>query len=261
MNIAILGAGNIAWHLSKAFIKAGHPVKQIWSRTAAKAIDLALEIGANSIDDLNKLHNEIDLIVIAVNDESIAEVAALIPYQHQLVVHTSGSTSIKILEAHFSNCGVIYPLQTFSKSADVNFSNVPVCIEGNSITSTEILFHIASKLSPNVHVIDSDKRLMLHISAVFACNFSNHLFAIAQALLEESGMNFNLIKPLIMETAIKAMEIMPAEAQTGPAKRNDQVTVLKHLEMLKERPEWFELYQKISQDIVKMSSKNQASHK
>lgn len=261
MKVAILGAGNIAWHLSKAFIKAGHPVKQVWNRTSEKAIDLALEIGANSIDDLNKLDKEIELIVIAVNDEAIAQVASLIPYQHQLVVHTSGSTSIKVLEAFFPNCGVIYPLQTFSKATDVTFSNIPVCIEGNNAFSKEIILNMASELSLHPQILDSNQRLKLHIAAVFACNFSNHLFAIAQNLLEESDLNFELLKPLIMETANKVMEIMPADAQTGPAKRNDEVTVIKHLEILNNKPEWAELYQKISQDIVKMSLKNQASLK
>ncbi|ADY51423.1 Domain of unknown function DUF2520 [Pseudopedobacter saltans DSM 12145] len=259
MNVAILGAGNVAWHLSKAFIMAGHPVRQIWNRTVEKAADLSFEIGGNSIADLANLKEEIDLIVITVNDEAIEKVASsLNPKPHQIVVHTSGSTSIEVLRPYASNCGVIYPLQTFSKEVPVDFSKIPVFIEGSNMEITNKLVEIFKCITSKVEFANSAQRMNLHISAVFACNFTNHLYSIAADLLREHQLNFEYLKPLILETANKVMNADPADVQTGPARRNDQITMDKHLAMLSNDTDKQELYRTISQRIVKMYHDNQA---
>lgn len=262
MNIAVLGAGNIAWHLSKALIHAGHPVKQIWNRTAEKAVALALEIGADSITHLSQIDADIDLIIIAVSDEAIEFVTQKIQLSpQQILVHTSGSTALDVLLPYTQKAGVIYPLQTFSKAVQVDFSQIPIGIEALDENSTQILFNLAKSLSPKTYYINSQQRLIMHTAAVFACNFTNHFYSIAQELMQQSGLDFNLIRPLIQETAAKVQQVLPQEAQTGPAKRNDQLTIQKHLDLLKNNPTWMLLYQQISQDIVKMYSKDTSSLK
>lgn len=259
MNVAILGAGNVAWHISKAFIKAGHPVKQVWSRTPEKAVDIALEIGANSIADLSLLGDNIDLVVLAVSDDAIENLAAQLHLSsHQVLVHTSGSTSIAVLEPYAVNHGVIYPLQTFSKSVNLDFSKVPVCVEGNTEEIGELLFSLAKDLSENAQLINSEQRVLLHISAVFASNFTNHFYTIAQNILAESGLSFAMIRPLIEETVNKALQGSPFELQTGPARRNDQLTMQKHSSLLNDKPELKALYEVVSQNIVKMYYQKQA---
>ena len=259
MNIAILGAGNVAWHLSKAFIMAGHPVRQIWNRTVEKAADLSFEIGGNSISDLSQIKEEIDLIVITVSDEAIEQVASsLKPKDHQIVVHTSGSTSIDVLKPYAKQVGVIYPLQTFSKTVTVNFSEVPIFLEANHADVLADLKQVAGQITRKVEEADSAQRMNLHISAVFACNFTNHLYSIASDILEKNNLSFDYIKPLILETANKVLQANPKDVQTGPARRNDENTIQKHLDMLSADLDKQELYRLISQRIVKMYDENRA---
>ncbi len=259
MNVAILGAGNVAWHISKAFIKAGHPVKQIWSRTPEKAVDIALEIGANSITDLGSLGDNIDLVVLAVSDDAIANVASQLKLgDKQILVHTSGTTSIEVLQPYATRYGVIYPLQTFSKAVDVDFLKVPVCVEANNNEVGEVLISLAKDLSGNAQIVNSEQRMMLHIAAVFASNFTNHFYTIAQNILAEAGLSFTMIRPLIEATANKALKASSFELQTGPSRRNDQLTIQKHLDVLNSKPELKALYEIVSQNIVKMYNQNPA---
>ncbi len=263
MKVAILGAGNVATHLSKALIKAGYPIKQVWSRNHNHAIDLALEIGANSIPQISDLSNQIDVIIIAVSDDAIESVVSQIPIsnQQQLILHTSGSTGLYVLEKHCQNCGVLYPLQTFSKNHDVDFSTIPLLMEANHHQAEEQLLMIAKKLSLKVEKVNSENRMRIHVSAVFACNFTNHFYAIAEKLVKDTNLSFDLIKPLILETAQKAILNSPSQTQTGPAKRNDAATIDKHLDLLKSNPQLQNLYAIVSQDIVKMYQSPDLSHK
>ena len=252
MKIAILGAGNVASHLSKAFIKAGHPVTQVWSRHHENAINLALEIGANAVTDIKDLSESVEVVIIAVSDDAIENVVSQIPVKEKrLIIHTSGITDIAILQKFSDYCGVIYPLQTFSKFAEIDFNLVPLFIEGNSNSSFDKISNIASQLSIKVQVADSQTRALLHVSAVFACNFTNHFYTIAQQILQEKNLSFDLLRPLIQETANKAMLNLPSTLQTGPAKRNDELTINKHIELLSSHPQWQVIYHLISQDIVK----------
>ncbi|MEO5912493.1 MAG: DUF2520 domain-containing protein [Pelobium sp.] len=257
MKIALLGSGNVATHLSKALIKAGYPVMQVWSRKENNAIDLALQIGANSISDCKEIKDSIDVVILAVTDDAIENVASQIPQKEgRLVLHTSGTTPLNVLEKYFDSCGVLYPLQTFSKTADLDFQTIPICIEANNIKAENQLELIAGKISSKVEKLDSPSRAILHISAVFACNFTNYFYSVAQELLEGVQLNFDLLRPLIQETADKAMLNLPFEVQTGPAKRNDQLTMNKHLALLKDNSYLQGLYSSISQGIVKMYQPN-----
>ena len=262
MKIAMLGSGNVAFFFSKALIQAGHPVTQVWSRNPNNAIALALEIGSDSIADISSILPETDIVIIAVNDDRIENVAAQIPKNlNQLILHTSGTTPLVVLENYTSNCGVLYPLQTFSKQANVDFNIVPLCIEGSNSSVSIRIKTLAEQLSNNVNEVNSQQRALLHLSAVFACNFTNHFYHIAQQILESNGLNFDLLRPLIQQTTDKVMINKPSEVQTGPAKRNDEQTMLKHLAFLQDQPIWQELYVKLSQDIVKIYQPSSSSAK
>lgn len=253
MKIAILGAGNVATHLSKALIKAGHPVMQVWSRNHDNAIDLALEIGANSIPEIKDIKAYIDVVIIAVTDDAIATVARQIPEkENRLILHTAGSTSLEVLSSRFQNAGVLYPIQTFSKNSDLDFSLIPLCLEASNDWAMQQLESMANQLSNQVQQVNSEARALLHVAAVFACNFTNFFYSIAQQLIDSVQLDFDLFRPLIQETVDKAMLNNPVDVQTGPAKRDDQQTLQKHLDLLKNQPQLQTLYQSISQYIVKM---------
>lgn len=261
MRVAILGAGNVATHLSKALINAGHPVVQVWSRNHKNAIDLALHIGANSIVNIVDIAEDIDLVVIAVNDDAISIVNAQIPSKNgRIVIHTAGSTGLEILNNH-PKYGVLYPLQTFSKTIDLDFSKIPLCIEGSDLHTQNTLLNLASLLSNSTQIVNSASRIKLHISAVFACNFTNHFYAIAQELMANSALDFELMKPLIAESAKKINNYSPKGIQTGPAKRHDTLTMERHLKILETKPELYDLYRLISQSIVKMYSVSESPAK
>lgn len=257
MKIAILGSGNVATHLSKALIKAGHPVMQVWSRNHDHAINLALEIGANSVPEIKNIKHHIEVVIIAVSDDAIASVAAQIPLkENRLVLHTSGSTDLEVLNSRFRNAGVLYPVQTFTKNSDLDFSQIPLCIEANHETALEQLRDLAQQLSQYVQQVDSPARALLHVAAVFACNFTNFFYSVAQQITNAAQIDFNLLRPLIQETADKAILNNPLDVQTGPAQRDDQQTMQKHLDLLKNQPQLQTLYQSISQYIVKMYHPN-----
>ena len=251
MKIAIVGAGNVATHLAKAFKKANVNVSHIWSYHVENAEILAKEVNAKAISRLDQLvDQEIDLIIIAVKDDAISEVSEQLANYHSLVAHTSGAVGLSAL-ASATNFGVFYPLQTFSKEKTVDFSSVPLCLEANTPANLLILKNLASLLSKHIYEVDSKQRETLHVAAVFACNFPNYLYQIAQQLLAEQQLSFDLIRPLINETANKVQTALPNEVQTGPAVRNDEQTLAKHEEMLQQNPEWLELYKRLSDSIRK----------
>ncbi|HTN21145.1 MAG TPA: DUF2520 domain-containing protein [Pelobium sp.] len=261
MKVAMLGAGNVATHLSKALIRSGNPVVQVWSRSEENAVDLALKIGANSITDFATIADDVDLVIIAVSDDAIAPISSLIPQKNnRIIAHTSGSTDISVLSRH-PKTAVLYPLQTFSKNVELDFKNVPLCIEGADVETENLILKLAEKLSNKVERVSSSDRMLLHISAVFACNFTNYFYTVSQELLEESSLSFDLIKPLIFETVNKIADNLPQDVQTGPAKRNDEQTLAKHLKILENKPALQELYRLISQNIVKKYVEAESSAK
>ena len=254
MLITLIGSGNVATHLAAAFKNAGHRIVQVYSREMQHAALLAYHVGADAIDDLNNINPETDLFIISIKDDAIAPVAKSLSRYQKLTVHTSGAVSLAALQEVVKNVGVFYPLQTLSKNKEVDFLTVPLCIEGSDETITGELEQLAQTISNKVYRVNSDQRKILHLAAVFACNFPNYLYGVAEKLLEKHQMQFELLRPLILETAQKVQYHLPGEVQTGPAVRNDQSTMATHLQMLTDEPELKLIYSVLSQEIIKNSN-------
>jgi len=249
MNIVLLGSGNVATNLALALKTAGENIVQVFSPNLVHAKELAEKIDSDPINHFSEIDRAADLYLIAVKDDAIAEVARHLKHVDGLVVHTSGTTDIKVLSSEVSSAGVFYPLQTFSKSKVVDFKTIPICLEASEPHQLKLLTQLAEKLSGKVYVMDGAKRKVLHLAAVFACNFTNHLYALSNQILMKNDLDFDLIRPLIAETADKVMADLPENVQTGPAVRNDESTMNKHLAMLLNLPELQEIYQTLSNSI------------
>lgn len=257
MNIILLGSGNVATHLGQALKTAGHNILQVWSRNNYNATILANQLAAEPLSSISSLNPTADLYIIAVKDDAIHEVAGALSCRGQLVVHTSGSTDLSVLEGVSLAIGVLYPIQTFSKAKDLNFKEIPIAIEANTSSAVDLLHTIARSITSKVVRLDSEHRAVLHTGAVFACNFTNHLYAIAQHVLEQKQLDFDLLRPLIDQTAQKVKTNDPENVQTGPAVRGDSKTMNKHIELLKNNPEYLEVYRLLSQSIINSQHKKQ----
>ncbi|MGV3508857.1 MAG: Rossmann-like and DUF2520 domain-containing protein [Sphingobacteriaceae bacterium] len=251
MKIALLGSGNVATHLGKALKNAGNTIVQVWSRNLAHAKELATNLDSSFTSSLSELTTEAEIYILSVSDDAIAEVASSFPYQDKLLVHTSGTTGIDIPGIS----GVFYPVQTFSKQKAVDFSVIPIAIEGKEEKISKLLTELANSVSRKVFSLTSEQRKVLHVAAVFACNFSNHLYAIADDILTRNNLTFDLIRPLIAETEEKVQSDLPSNVQTGPAVRQDQLTLAKHVEFLENNAELKEIYQTLSQSIINFYQK------
>jgi len=229
IKITVIGSGNVAQHLIKAFTKSEQiEIVQVFSRKKESVLNL---VNADRIvTEFANLHKS-DLYIISVSDDAISEVSEQLPFKNQLVVHTSGTTSIDVLDPK-NRKGVFYPLQTFSKAKSVNFSIIPICLEAQNPQDYTILETVAKSISEAVFSISSEQRKSLHVSAVFVNNFTNHLYQIGQEICENNQVPFDILKPLILETADKIKFLSPADAQTGPAKRHDSTTIEAHLNYL-----------------------------
>ncbi|MEJ7558773.1 MAG: Rossmann-like and DUF2520 domain-containing protein [Pedobacter sp.] len=249
MRVVLVGSGNVASHMARAFKASGHTVLQVWSATFEHAAVLAEAVDAEPIHGLSDISEEADLIMISVKDDAISHLVSQL-VSNAIVVHTSGATDIAAL-SHFKRHGVLYPLQTFSKSKALDFTRVPLCIEANNEETLTLLKDLSESLSSAVYSVDSAKRKILHLAATFACNFVNQLYALSNDLLAQHHLDFDLLRPLIAETAEKVQYILPIEAQTGPAVRNDKKTLQAHLELLESQPELKNIYQTLSDSIKK----------
>ena len=247
IKIVVLGAGNLASHLCKAFIGSKKiSIIQVYSRTvnSLKSIPSSI-ILTTKISELK----EADIYILAIPDDAIAGFSEALPFQDKLVVHTSGSVALKKL-SNKNRKGVFYPLQTFSKDSEVDFSEIPICLEAENNSDIELLKEIGKAISKNVQLINSEEREKLHLAAVFVNNFVNFLYQAGSDLLSENKLSFDLLKPLIKETANKISKLNPSEAQTGPARRNDQLTIEKQLHLLKDN-EYKALYKLFTRAIQK----------
>jgi len=249
MKIVFIGSGNVATHLAIAFRAMGADILQVWSKDGKNAGILAALTKAEPISTWEALDLNADYYIIAVNDRAIPMVASQLKGVKGIVLHTSGATSIDALAGIGSGYGVLYPLQTFSRTKSLDLKQVPFCIEADRTETFEKLSAIAHLLSPLVSEVSSEQRKVLHLAAVFACNFSNHLYHLSSQLLEQHHLKFDLLKPLILETANKIQSSSAAEVQTGPAVRNDQHTMEKHLDLLKNTPALQDIYQLLSNSI------------
>jgi predicted short-subunit dehydrogenase-like oxidoreductase (DUF2520 family) len=255
MRITIIGSGNVATHLSAAFKNEGHRIMQVYSRNMQNAALLAYHVGAEATDNMDNITGDTDIFIIAVKDDAITAIVSQLIKHNKLIVHTSGAVSLQQISDLSTHAGVFYPLQTFSKAKELNFLEVPLCIEGIDEEITKQLEELARTVSNSVYRINSAQRKVLHLAAVFACNFPNYLYAISEMLLADHQMNFDMIRPLIIETADKIRTHSPAKVQTGPAVRNDEQTMQVHTQMLNNVPELQLIYQLLSQGIIKNINK------
>jgi len=249
-DIVIIGAGNVAWHLSQQFRKAGHRILQVFSRSQAPAEFLAEESQTSFTDDIEGLNHEGSLYVIAVNDDAVEELVEQLHLPKAIVVHTCGMLPMDVLEPVSDKHGVFYPLQTMTKGHDLNFSEVPIIIDASSGEVGKEIYHVARGITNKVLHADVSKRRSLHLAAVFVNNFSNHLFHISSQLLKRSEINLDILMPLINETVRKINEHQPWDVQTGPAKRGDMKTVEKHLQLLADFPDFREVYLVITESLI-----------
>ncbi|PJJ08582.1 putative short-subunit dehydrogenase-like oxidoreductase (DUF2520 family) [Flavobacterium sp. 1] len=225
IKITIIGSGNVAQHLIDAFMKnKAIEIIQVFSRTQ-KQITPNLDSG-KIINDWNALA-EADLYIIAVSDDAIADVSSQLPFENRLVVHTSGSAPLTSLD-NKNRKGVFYPLQTFTKGKEIDFKTIPFCLETEFENDYELLEKTASAISDSIHKIDYHQRKALHVAAVFVNNFTNYLYQLGNDICHENHVSFDILKPLILETAEKLLTLSPKDAQTGPAKRNDISTIEAH---------------------------------
>lgn len=249
--IVLVGAGNVATHLGVALQQAGHKVVQVYSRTEDSAGSLAGRLGAAFTTRMEEVRADADVYIVSVKDDVLP---GLLPSLVKgcgdaLFVHTAGSLSIDVWRGLAARFGVLYPMQTFSKAREVDFATVSFFVEANTPRDVELLKTLALSLSPKVYEATSAQRMYLHVAAVFACNFANHMYALSAHLLQRHGLPFEAMLPLIDETARKVHELSPREAQTGPAVRRDANVTGKHLAMLADLPGVRDLYEKITESI------------
>jgi len=253
MKIALIGAGNVATCLGPRLKEAGHEITAVYSRTVESARALADRLGATYTTDLKTVPAS-DAAIVMLKDDALKELAPAISdsLNDTLLLHTAGSVSMDIwYTAGAMKYGVLYPMQTFSKTSVIDWSQVPLFIEGSSDQTLNSIRELALTVSPDVTVLSSEGRKKLHLAAVFTCNFSNHMYAIAEQLLADEGVPFRVMLPLVRETASKVETMSPKDAQTGPAIRGDRKVIDEHLELLKDNPEYAQLYRLISTDINK----------
>lgn len=249
-NIVIIGAGNVGSHLAIALKEKGFNIAQVVGYRELAVKELANATGAKYTLRFEDTLKGQDLYILALPDKVLNEILPRLKLNNELIVHTSGSVPMDILLPFSENTGVFYPLQTFTHSRVINLKEIPLLIEANRIDNENLMREVAEKLSDHVRVTDSVKRQQIHIAAVFASNFSNHMYNVARDLAESNGVDFGILASLIKETTAKAIELGPRKAQTGPAKRNDLQVIEKHLEMLSAKPEIQELYKLITQNII-----------
>lgn len=246
--VVIIGSGNVATNLAMS-LKDKCDVIQVYSRTLANAQELARITGCEACNDLKALIPDANVYIIAVNDDAIATVIDNAPCNNALWLHTSGSTPIEVFEGKRKRYGVCWPVQSLSKGNIIDMSEVHLFIEGNTDKITRELEKFASIISHNVHEASSQDRLRLHVASVFACNFANHMFTISSEVLEEAGLPFDAMLPLIKTTIEKLDHMTPQESQTGPAARGDMKIIEKHLSSL--NGDKREIYELLSKSIMR----------
>ena len=229
--IILIGAGNVAHHLAGALLKAGENLCQIYSRTLDSARQLGMKTGISYTAEANEVYPDGDIYIFCVSDD--------------------------VFKSYSKHYGVIYPVQTFSKKRELDFREIPLCVEGNTGPVKERIKKFAEKLSGKIYEIDSAQRKELHLAAVFACNFPNYLYQVAGKLLEDKGLSFAMLRPLIFETAHKVMLLNPEEAQTGPAKRGDESIMNMHKNMLKNDKDLLKIYTILSEGIKETQDKEE----
>jgi len=257
MKIVLIGAGNLATHLGKALHAAGHDVVQVFSRTMQSAETLASLLDAEPLTDMAQVRDDADVYIFSVKDSALEQlVSQLCGGEKKVFLHTAGSMPMSVFRGKALHYGVLYPMQTFSKQREVDFSIIPCFIEANDEFALKQIESLAGQISHRVYQLSSEDRKYLHLSAVFACNFANHCYAASQELLQQHGIPFDVMLPLIDETAAKVHGMTPKEAQTGPAVRYDENVIGKQIQLLENQPYFQKIYDCMSKSIHELESEN-----
>lgn len=254
--VALIGAGNVAHHLAPALLKAGVNLCQIYSRSIESARELGIKTGITYVADVGAIYPDCDIYIFCVSDDALLPLYKEVRINKEAVVlHTSGSLPMDIFKSLAGHYGVLYPIQTFTKKRVLDFREIPLCIEASDKETLQMLRQLAGLLSGRVEEISSEQRKVLHLAAVFANNFVNHLYGIAGEILEKEGLDGTLLRPLIFETAHKVMLLAPEAAQTGPARRGDEGIMSIHRTLLKENRKLLNLYTLLSDSIKESCAK------
>lgn len=249
--ILVIGTGRIAWAMGKRLKSKGLPIAQVLGRNPERAQQLAEALNAPWSSDYSEMMPRADWVLMAVRDDAIEQVAEQIaPFcAESLVTHTSGATPGKVLKPHFERCGVFYPLQSFSLERSPVWSKIPFCVDASTQEDVLFLKKMAKTIGNLVYQVNDEQRALLHVAAVFANNFANHCFTIAEKILDEKELPFEMLHPLMEETLAKALHDAPERMQTGPAIRGDVETINRHLHLLEKHPAWRELYLGLTHSI------------
>ncbi|GAB3658718.1 F420-dependent NADP oxidoreductase [Echinicola sediminis] len=251
--IAVIGTGNVAWHLAPALENAGHTITEIYSRDPHRAQKIINQLyTAEAKTDLDFSESEAEIYILAVSDHAISLIAdEIILPENSILVHTSGSMPLETLSySSASFTGILYPLQSFSKSRALDMEDVPFLLESDDQTTLQKLKKLAKSISPNYYVVKSKDRKALHVAAVFASNFTNHMIRISEDIMRRQGLDFEMLQPLIIEQISKTLEIGAKSAQTGPASRGDLNVLDLHHQFLNYNEQLAEIYKLVSQDII-----------
>jgi predicted short-subunit dehydrogenase-like oxidoreductase (DUF2520 family) len=247
--VVIIGSGSLATHLALTLHANGVLISQIYSRTSTNAEILADKVGCSYTSNISNLFSSADIYIYAINDNSLLKLLKKFELPVAIHIHTSGSLSISIFDGYAKKYGVLYPLQTFSKKRAVDFTNVPILIEACNSEIESDIYNFSKLISPKIYSITSEQRSKIHLAAVFACNFTNYMYDIAFDIVSKSGIGFEILQPLILETADKIKTLTPKDAQTGPAVRYDQNIIKKHLSLLNRSNDKKEIYKLLSKSI------------
>ncbi len=254
MKIVLIGAGNLATHLGKALHAAGHDMVQVFSRTMQSAETLASLLDAEPLTDMAQVRDDADVYIFSVKDSALEQlISQLCGGEKKVFLHTAGSMPMSVFRGKTLHYGVLYPMQTFSKQREVDFSIIPCFIEANDEFALKQIEGLAGQISHRVFQLSSEDRKYLHLSAVFACNFANHCYAASQELLQQHGIPFDVMLPLIDETAAKVHGMTPKEAQTGPAVRYDENVIGKQIQLLENQPYFQKIYDSMSKSIHELN--------
>lgn len=251
--VTIIGSGNVAWHLAPALENAGHQLLEVYSRSRIGAEQITSRLYSAEIkEDLDFSESKANLFIISVTDGAIESIAdEIILPEKSLLVHTSGAVSLDVLNfSSASSTGVLYPLQSFTKGSNMDLAEVPFLIESDDQEVTKQLKALVKSLKASSYLIKSKDRLAIHVAAVFASNFSNHMLRVAEEIMQRQGLDYEMLKPLIIESISKSLQIGAKKAQTGPAIREDYETLEEHHQFLNYNEEIAEIYRLISQDII-----------
>lgn len=254
MKIGLIGLGNAGSQLARVLHRKHLGLQAIFSRDAKKVERAGKRMRIFYTNDLSDFPLDLDLYILAVPDGAIEAVAEQLSKRIKGggVVHVSGAQPSTILAPYFKKFGVFYPLQTLTKNRKVKFQNIPICIEAQNTELNQQLLDLGRAISDKVHFIDDEKRAWLHVAAVMVNNFTNHLYTLSEKLTQDHDLSFDLLRPLILETAKKVQKLDPKKAQTGPAARGDQETIDKHLRQLANYPDMLEVYKVLSDSLLKV---------